>query len=171
MNTDLVDVVDNNDNMVGEIVTVHEAHESSLFHRIRAVLVFTEEGKLYVQVRNEPGFRRDHTAAGHVDAGETYYDAAIREMKEEIDLEVPIELVATGIFEDDERLSGHARGHVFGVYTATVKEDWGFRPNDEVVELLLMDVAEILKDMKQRPDAYTHGFVKTLDAYIKWKKK
>jgi len=158
---EFVEVVGVDEKPTGEVVTLHEAHTKRLLHRVAAVLVFSEDGRLYVQVRNEPGFRRDHTAAGHVDPGESYEQAAMREMEEEIGLQVPIEFVASRVTENFSTTA-----HIFGVFKAVPPAEWGFKPNKEVKELLLMEVNDILNDMQSNPDTYTHGFRKTLEAYL-----
>ncbi len=162
---EFVEVVGVDEKPTGEVVTLHEAHTKRLLHRVAAVLVFSEDGRLYVQVRNEPGFRRDHTAAGHVDPGENYEQAAAREMKEEIGLQVPLKFIISGITEDFA-LNPTANTHIFAVFTAIAPVGWQPVPNYEVKELLLMEVNDILNDMQSNPDTYTHGFRKTLEAYL-----
>lgn len=62
-----------------------------------AVMVFNNEGKLALQKRAADDKRYpsrwDFTAAGHIEEGEAPEAGAIREMKEEIGIESPIEFV------------------------------------------------------------------------------
>ncbi len=81
------DVVDAADRVVGrEPRSV--VHARGLRHRAAHVLVFDDAGRLYLQRRAQskecsPG-RWDSSAAGHVESGEDYAAAALRELEEEL---------------------------------------------------------------------------------------
>ena len=67
-----------------------EIHATQLRHRAVHVLVFDEDGNVYVQKRSlskdcSPGLW-DTSAAGHVDSTESYLYAAQRELNEELSL-------------------------------------------------------------------------------------
>ena len=85
-----VDVVDENDNVTGR-ATYEEANEKKLIFRAANVFVFNSEGKIFVHKRNRnlptfPGLW-DVKVGGIVDSGESYEEAAIRELKEEAGIE------------------------------------------------------------------------------------
>lgn len=90
---EVFDVVDANDAVIGQ-ATRREVHAKGLWHRAVHVLVF-EPGnaqKVFLQKRSmakdtAPG-KWDSSSSGHLDAGEYYALAAVRELKEEIGLEV-----------------------------------------------------------------------------------
>ena len=84
--TSFLDVVDEEDNVIGR-ATWEEMNRDRLRIRCSAVLVFNSEGKLFVHKRSmslptEPGMY-DVKLGGLVDSGETYEQAAVREMQEE----------------------------------------------------------------------------------------
>lgn len=84
---EILDVVDEYDVVVGS-ATRAEIHRRGLRHRAVHVLVYDPAGQIYVQRRSwtkdcSPGLW-DTSAAGHVDRGETYADAARRELAEEL---------------------------------------------------------------------------------------
>lgn len=162
---DLVEIVDMKDNPTRETITRRQAHEQSLPHRIAAVFVFSEDDKLFVQVRRDNG-RFDHTVGGHVDVGESYEQAAVREMQEEVGIDAPLTLVAKSIIEDCREAGYGSAVHLHGLFKTIAPKDWKFTPNDEVSELRLMSLQEITSDMKADPNQYTYGFVKTLGAYL-----
>jgi len=88
---ELLDVVDENDRVVG-VKTRGEIHAQNLMHRSVHILVFNCNTQLFIQKRsmskdNDPGLW-DSSAAGHVDSGEDYYRCAIRELGEELGIEV-----------------------------------------------------------------------------------
>jgi isopentenyldiphosphate isomerase len=84
---EVLEIIDSDDNVIGT-ATRAEIHESGLMHRAVHIFVFNPAGEIYVQMRSEskdrhPG-KLDSSAAGHVDPGESYHDAAVRELHEEI---------------------------------------------------------------------------------------
>lgn len=86
---EMLDVVNANDEVVGQ-ATRAEIHQRGLQHRAVHVLVFNRRGEVLLQRRSGEKDRHPHlwdsSASGHVDAGETYDQAALRELKEEIGL-------------------------------------------------------------------------------------
>jgi 16S rRNA (adenine1518-N6/adenine1519-N6)-dimethyltransferase len=87
-------VVDAQDRVVGS-ESRDLVHVNNLRHRAIHVLVFNKRGEAFLQKRSiwkdtHPG-KWDSSAAGHVDAGESYEDAARRELREEIGIECPIQ--------------------------------------------------------------------------------
>jgi isopentenyl-diphosphate delta-isomerase type 1 len=83
------DVVDQRDEVIGR-ATRREVHARSLFHRAIHVLVFNAAGGVFLQKRSlkkdmAPGLW-DSSCSGHLDAGETYDDCSVRELREELGL-------------------------------------------------------------------------------------
>ncbi len=96
MSEEIFDVVDEDDHVVGQ-ATRKEVHKQKLLHRVSNVFVFNSKGEMLVQKRSlskdeYPG-RFTSSVSGHLDAGETYEQAALREMYEEVGLVAPIEFV------------------------------------------------------------------------------
>lgn len=84
---EIFDVVDDSDAVVGQ-ATRREVHERKLLHRAVHVFVVNRHGELLLQKRSRfkdahPGVW-DSSVAGHLDAGEDYAAAALREMEEEM---------------------------------------------------------------------------------------
>jgi isopentenyl-diphosphate delta-isomerase type 1 len=83
------DVVNERDEPIGRALR-REVHERGLLHRAVHVLVFDPEGRLFLQRRSmtkdlSPGLW-DSSCSGHLDAGEDYDPAAVRELGEELGL-------------------------------------------------------------------------------------
>ena len=95
---ELFDVVDEEDRVLRQ-ATRREVHECGLIHRAVHILVFNKHGDCLLQKRSRlkdhmPGLW-DSSAAGHLDAGETYDLAAHRELREELNIpqDCPLRLI------------------------------------------------------------------------------
>jgi dimethyladenosine transferase len=91
---ELFDVVDAGDRVI-DTRPRDDVHVNNLRHRAVHMLIFNSAGELLLQKRSiwkdrNPGLW-DSSAAGHVDAGETYAAAAQREIVEEIGISCPLE--------------------------------------------------------------------------------
>ncbi|MCB1064101.1 MAG: ribosomal RNA small subunit methyltransferase A [Verrucomicrobiae bacterium] len=84
---EVFDVVDENDVVTGQS-TRAEVHAQGLLHRAVHVLVFNPKGEVYLQKRSmlkdTHAGKWDSSSSGHLDAGEDYAAAAIRELNEEL---------------------------------------------------------------------------------------
>jgi isopentenyl-diphosphate delta-isomerase type 1 len=91
---EILEIIDSDDNVIGT-ATRAEIHKSGRMHRAVHIFVFNAAGEIYVQKRSEskdrhPG-KLDSSAAGHVDPGESYHGAAVRELLEEIGINSHLE--------------------------------------------------------------------------------
>lgn len=96
----LIDVLDENGNPTGESKTKAEIHEHGLWHNSSHIWIYNSNGEIMLQLRAKdkysyPGLW-DISAAGHTDSGETPIESAVREMKEEIGLDVTPEQLEFG---------------------------------------------------------------------------
>ncbi len=85
---ELFDIVDEQDRVIGRAPRSACHGDPGLIHRVAHVLVFNPAGELLLQKRSrhkdvQPG-RWDTSVGGHLDAGEEYLQAALREMAEEL---------------------------------------------------------------------------------------
>ncbi|MEM8549313.1 MAG: NUDIX domain-containing protein, partial [Verrucomicrobiota bacterium] len=84
---ELFDVVNQHDEVLFQCKR-SEVHRRRLFHRAVHILVYNSRGEVYLQRRSPtkdtyPN-RWTTSCSGHVDAGETYATAAVRELSEEL---------------------------------------------------------------------------------------
>ncbi len=89
--TEIFDVVDKNDRVIDQQPR-HLVHEKKLWHRAVHALVFDGDQRIYLQKRSmskdsNPGLW-DTSVGGHLDSGESYDQAVIRETNEELGIEL-----------------------------------------------------------------------------------
>lgn len=89
---ELIDVLDEFGNPTGEVESKEEIYRKGLWHRASHIWIENDNKELLVQKRNPNKKTFPNlwaiSVAGHVDSGETSKDAAIRELKEEVNLDV-----------------------------------------------------------------------------------
>ncbi len=108
MSEELIDYVNEQDEVIGAAART-EIYAQKLRHRIAHVFLFDREGAIALARRGkEVSYCPDHwtsTAAGHVGAGESYEEAARREMQEEIGVTIPLD--ACGVTPFIKEGTGH----------------------------------------------------------------
>ena len=124
MPDEIFDVVNERDEVVGRN-TRGEVHRLGLMHRAVHVLVFNARGDLFLQKRSmrkdrQPGLW-DSSASGHLDSGEDYDACAVRELREELGVQVAEPLqrlfkIAAGSETDQEHVWVY-RGQAEGPFT------------------------------------------------------
>ncbi len=152
MKKEIFDVVNERDEVVGQR-TRREVHRLGLMHRAVHVLVFNAAGQVFLQKRSmtkdrQPGLW-DSSASGHLAAGEDYDACAVRELREEIGLQVPtgpqrlFKLAACG--ETDQE-------HVW-VYRCAAEGPFELDP-EEIERGGWFAPEEVSRWMAQRPDEF-----------------
>ncbi len=103
---EVIDVI-NEKNEVINTVEYEEIYEKKLSHRIAHIFVINSDtNEIYFQKRAEtksflPGYYCT-SAGGHVSAGESYLEAAKRELYEEIGLKTTLDKIGSFVFESDD---------------------------------------------------------------------
>lgn len=148
------DVVDENDEVIA-VKPRTEVHQKELLHRAVHILVFNRHHELLLQKRSawkdrEPS-KWDSSAAGHLEPGETYAAAAVRETGEELGIRP--ELTRLGKI----RACSNTGQEFVEVFTA--RHDGPFiAPPSEVEETLFLPMPLISTWLKARPQDFAPGF-------------
>jgi isopentenyl-diphosphate Delta-isomerase len=91
MTEEIFDVVNERDEVIGQAPR-KEVHARGLWHRAVHVLVFNARGEIFLQKRSmlkdTAKGKWDSSSSGHLDTGEDYDACAVRELREEIGLDV-----------------------------------------------------------------------------------
>lgn len=147
---ELLPYVDEHDRYLG-LLPRREIHLRGLRHRAIQVAVFDASSQLWLQLRSRSkdtfGGYWDLSCTGHVDPGENYTQAAVRELREELGLDAKPKLAIK--FPASER-----RGWEFhALYTLEAEGpfDWN---RDEIETMQAFTLESILENLhKQMMDA------------------
>lgn len=152
---DYLDIVDDKNIPTGEVVERGIAHEKGLFHRHVSCWIVNKKGQVLLQRRaytksKNPGLWAK--TGGHVDAGETPEDAAIREIKEEIGLDVTKEgLLCASIYKSSENT---CFGYEFVVITDKKESEFVLQP-EEVFEVKYFSIEDIEESFIRKDPEFT----------------
>lgn len=158
--SEFLDIVNEENVPTGEVADRVTAHEKGLFHRHVSCWIMNKEGKILLQRRaytktKNPGLWAK--TGGHVDAGETPEDAAIREIKEEIGLKIKKEDLTSGsIYKSSENT---CFGYEFVVITDMAERDFLIQ-KEEVAEVKYFTIEEIEEAFNSKNPEFT---------FTKWK--
>src|SRR5690242_13499743 len=93
---EMFDVCDEQDRVIGQAPR-SKVHAEGLLHRAVHIFVLNSQGQLLLQrrsaLKDQSPLKLTSSASGHLGAGESYEDAAIREMQEEIGLTGELEFL------------------------------------------------------------------------------
>jgi 16S rRNA (adenine1518-N6/adenine1519-N6)-dimethyltransferase len=165
-----IQIVDQNNNPIGS-ATKQEAWRDGLIHRVVRISILDQAGRLLVQKRSLqkelfPG-RWDNSAAGHVDAGETYEQAALRELHEELGLE-GVELQFLGDYFVDVTDDWRQMKRFTRTYKIVLKDPLpSFKlPKDEVESIEWMEIAKVKELVTDHPDQVTDGLEQVMSRFF-----
>ena len=154
---EVLDVVDTDDLVVG-VMERGEIHRRRLFHRSVHVFLFDEAGRIYLQKRSfekleHPG-KWDSSASGHVESGESYQEAAGRELEEEIGVKASPEPVLSVRASEQ---TGMEHSMLFQVRRRTTDPDPTPNPR-EILEGRFFGPREIEAGIAKEPETFSPSF-------------
>lgn len=155
-----LDIIDENDNVI-DVMEKEEAHVKKLKRRFVHIYLFNDSGEMLIQQRSETkGWKPnliDPSAAGHVQSGEAYEDAAHRELMEEVGVETELTYVL-----DVPGWYGNCR-----VFTGTC--NGGFQKvTDEVQHACFVPMEKLDVIVQDFPFLMMAGFKHTLEHYLEY---
>ena len=155
---EIFDVVNERDEVIGQS-TRREVHARGLLHRAVHVLVFNARGQVFLQKRSmakdsAPGCW-DSSCSGHLDAGEDYLPAAVRELVEEIGLRVAGLHELTPVLRSDA--CADTSNEFVWVYRLQSEGPFVLNPA-EIERGEWFAPAEITRAVAERPAEYARSF-------------
>lgn len=101
MQMEFLDIVDENDNIVGQ-ASKQDIYSKKLTHRIVHVFIFNDKNELALQLRSDKmSFCPGHwviSAGGHVHAGESPKQAILRECQEELGVQGEMKFLGKDLY-------------------------------------------------------------------------
>ncbi len=139
---ELIDILDIKGNYTGKTALKSEAHLKGLFHPTVHIWFYTDTGKILLQQRGKNKemypLKWDVSVAGHVGAGEPLELGALREVKEEVGVDIPLDsLEKIGVFKVEKRHSETIFDREFNhTFLCLVDETVQLRKQESEVEAL-----------------------------------
>lgn len=157
------DVVDAFDRVVG-VAPRQYIHVNKLYHRAVHIFVYNHKNDIFLQKRSlskdsAPG-KWVSSCSGHVDSGEYYFDAARRELAEEIGLNNPMDLKLAKI-ERARPETGYEHVHLFVCHS-----EGPFRLNPtEISEGIWISPEKLDLWIQENPRDFAWSFVYLWERY------
>ena len=135
---EFLDIVDEHDKVIGK-ASKQDVYEKKLMHRIVHILLFNDRNELALQLQSRAKkFCPLHwvsSAAGHVQAGESWAEAALRELEEEIGTHPSIEFVRKDVYD-----IGNGLKKIIGTFRADYNGPFTVNPIEvEKVEFFTLE--------------------------------
>ncbi|MBI2596548.1 NUDIX domain-containing protein [Candidatus Daviesbacteria bacterium] len=159
-----LDIVDENGKVIGQ-ASRGEVYQKGLLHRASHILIKNSKDQIYLQKRSLPkkllpGYW-DISAAEHLKVGETFEQAAKRGLKEELGIEVGLQLIREAHHQTSRNqnngevsLENELVTLFVGVYDGKVRFD-----KEEVAEGKFFTPEEIHKSIKEKTIQFTDWFL------------
>ena len=149
---ELIDVVNENNELIGQIEERWTAYEKGLWRRTVSCWIMNENGDILLQKRTANKRRNPNKWAktgGQVDSGESAEEAIFREVKEELGIEIPQEQIKViEIRKSDDKNKRFAYNFIFVV---NYKINEYTLQKDEVAEVKYVSI-EDMENLKKNDD-------------------
>lgn len=176
------DIVNQNGEATGEVVERKRAHREGYWHHTSHVWIVRKKEahiQILLQMRcaEKDSFPccYDISSAGHIPAGDNYIDSAIRELKEELNVEIlPEALVDCGLYTSSVDAEFHGEpfvdrqiSKVYLLWLDKEEEDFQVQ-KEEIDHVKWFDFEECVEAVKQNtiPNCILPGELELLKQYL-----
>ena len=163
---EFVVLVDPSDTVLG-LMEKQQAHVNGLLHRAFSVFLFNKNGEMLLQKRASSKYHSPNqwtnAVCSHPRENETYHDAAIRRLQEELGIETQLTEKFHFIYKADVggNLWEHELDHVFvGQYEGQFNLN-----TEEVSEVRYITLENLNEEVKNQPENFTEWFKIILKEY------
>lgn len=166
MEEEKVVLVNSNDEVLG-LMNKLEAHQKGVLHRAFSVFLFDKKGNLLLQKRAAKKYHSPNqwtnACCSHPRNKETYLEAAIRRLQEELGISCTLEEKFNFIYKADvgEGLWEHELDTVF---TGVFEGQFNLNPN-EVSEIRYISWEDLEQEIEEKPETFTEWFKIILKEY------
>ena len=168
-------IVDHNDLVLYPVYNKEDLHKSGKFHR--AIHLFIEGfGRIFVLQRKAAGTENSgkwsSAVSGHVRHLETYEEAAIRETKEELGLDINhLDLVYMLKLRPDKETNNE----FIVLYTYLMDQDKEHieinnTKDKEIDELIMTPLKDLIVDIDKNANDYSPAFLKLFKSWLMFEK-
>lgn len=153
---ELIDIVDENNQLTGQVEERWTAYEKGLWRRTVSCWIMNAKGEVLLQKRTANKRRNPNKWAktgGQVDSGESVEEAIFREIKEELGIEIPKEQIKViDIYKSDDKNKRFGYNFIFVVNYKT--EDYILQ-KEEVAEVKYLTIEDMELAKKNNDTNYT----------------
>lgn len=145
---ELIDIVDENGKFTGQIMEREEAHDRNLLHNEISVFVINSRGQVLLQKRSSTKRFKPNKwglCSGHVNSRENLEEATIRELKEELGLNISRDDLVS--FGNRNIVLGNSNSHITYFYyvVSNLSESDFVIQEDELSEVKWLEIDEVIK--------------------------
>lgn len=165
MADELIDICDENNNLLNIQKMKNEAHKNGLWHRASHIWIYNSNGEILLQLRakEKPLYPNmwDISVAGHISTGEDPIISGLREVEEEIGLELKKEDLNFWMIRKVKAIFREIKNNEF-YYVYFFKFDGDINQlklqKEEVQRIQFLPIDKIEEELKINPKKYVpHG--------------
>lgn len=155
-----------NDEVLG-LMDKQEAHIKGVLHRAFSVFLFNKKGEMLLQKRAANKYHSPdkwtNACCSHPRENETYLNAAIRRLQEELGISCHLEKKFDFIYKAD--VGGGLWEHELDtVFTGVFEGEFNLNP-DEVNEVRYISWEDLEQEIEEKPETFTEWFKIILKEY------
>ncbi len=152
---ELVDIVDENNKLTGQVEDRWVAYNKGLWRRTVSCWIINEKGEILLQKRTANKLKNPNKWAktgGQVDSGETVEEAIFREVKEELGIEIPKEQIkVVDIYKSNDKNKRFGYNFIF-VVNCKIKDY--ILQKEEVAEVKYVTIEDMELIKKENDSNY-----------------
>ncbi len=163
---EIIAIVDDKDVVIGKCL--RKNHADGRLHRETSVLIFNKDNEILVQERADNG-KLDYSASGHFPYNEDYLDGAVREVKEELGLDIP----RVKFKKILKKRINYSKDYVNNRFVTLWEIQGDYKVEDIKIDLAevkfvkYISILELKRMIKDEPEKMSEGFIELLQLYLK----